>query len=368
MSKSPKAVISRRAALTGAAIAAPVAFAAPAIAQANPKITWKLASSFPKNLPALYGCASLFIERVKQATDGNFQIQFFGPGELVPPLQTLDAVQEGTIDLTHTGSYYYIGKEPSFAFATQLPFGLNARQQDAWIDHGGGGPLLDEFFAKYKVKHLKFGNTAAQMMGWFRKELRTPADLQGLKFRIGGLAGQIMARVGAIPQQLALSEVYQALERGSIDGADFVSPLDDVKLGLTKVAKYYYYPAWQENGPLTNLLINMARWNDLPANYQAIVTAASAEASHYMTSYYDAGNMAALRQIIAEGGLIKPLAPSIMDALYKASVETYDEISAKDPQFKKIYEPWKKFRQEINLWFSVSETPMDVTVQRLVRA
>lgn len=360
--------INRRVALTGGLALPAVALAAPAIAQGAPKVTWRLASSFPKTLPSLFGGVSLFIDRVKEATDGNFNIQYFAPGEIVPPLQTLDAVQNGTVELTHTGSYYFIGKSPAFAFGTQMPFGLNARQQEAWIDHAGGGPLLDEFYAKYNVQHFKFGNTGAQMMGWFRKELKTPEDLKGLKFRIGGIAGQIMAKTGAVPQQIALSDVYQALERGSIDGADYVSPMDDVKLGLAKVAKYYYYPAWQENGPLTNLFVNIDRWKELPPSYQAIVKAASAEASHYMTSMYDAMNMASLRQIIADGGEIKPLPQEIMDTLFRASVEVYEETAAKDEQFKKIYDHWKNFRAEVSLWFSVSETPMDLTVQRLVRS
>ena len=360
--------VDRRSALkTLAAGGATTALASPAIAQSQPTIRWRLASSFPKSLDALYACASLFIQRVKEATDGKFEIQFFGPGEIVGALQVLDAVQNGTIECCHTGSYYFVGKDPAFAFACQVPFGLNARQQEAWLLEGGGAALIDAFMAKYNIVHMHFGNTGAQMGGWFRKEIKTVDDLKGLKFRIGGLSGNILQKLGVVPQQIAAGDIYPALERGTIDAAEWVSPIDDEKLGFVKVAKYYYYPGWWEAGPLTNLFINQGKWNELPPHYQAIVRSASAEASRIMLAKYDALNMAALRRLIGAGAELRTFSREILEASFKATQETMTELAAKSPDFKTIYEPWSKFRADINLWFSVSETPLDSFLQRALR-
>ena len=233
-------------AMGAGAVAAAVA--KPAIAQSMPELKWRLTASWPKALDTLYGACTTFAKYISDATDGKFQIQTFAAGEIVPGLQVLDAVQNGTVEMGHTATYYYIGKDPTWALFCAFPFGLNARQQNAWYYDGDGQKLIDEFGAKYNCKCLLAGNTGTQMGGWFRKEISTVADLKGLKFRIGGWAGKTMAKLGAIPQQIAGGDIYPALEKGTIDAAEWVGPYDDEKLGFYKVAKYYYYPGWWEGG------------------------------------------------------------------------------------------------------------------------
>jgi TRAP-type mannitol/chloroaromatic compound transport system substrate-binding protein len=356
-------LLSRRGTLTLAAAGTASALAAPAIAQSQPAIKWRLASSFPKNLVGLTAAADTFIKRVAEATDNQFQIQYFAPGEITPPLQTLDATQNGTIECTHTGAYYYIGKDPAFAFATNVPFGLNARQQDAWLFEGGGNDVLAPLFDQFGVVHFPLGSTGAQMGGFFRKPINASADLTGLKLRIGGLGGQLLQKLGVVPQQLAGGEVYAALERGTIDAAEFTSPMDDEKLGLAKVAKYYYYPGFWDYGALTNLFINKQKFAELPASYKAIVSCASAEASRAMLMKYDSGNTEPMRRMAAAGMELKPFSREILDAAYKASQELYAELSAKSAHFKRVYDNWSKFREEAHLWFSINETRMDLFMQ-----
>jgi TRAP-type mannitol/chloroaromatic compound transport system substrate-binding protein len=225
----------------GAGLAAS-AIAAPAIAQSMPELKWRLTASWPKSLDTLYGCCEDFAKNVADVTDNKFQIQVFAAGEIVPGLQVLDAVQKGTVELGHTAGYYYWGKDPSFAFTTALPFGLNPRQQEAWQLRGGGLELLDPLFADFGCYGLPMGNTCSQMGGWFRKEINTVADLNGLKFRIGGFAGKVISRLGVVPQSLAPGDIYPALEKGTIDSVEWIGPHDDEKLGFYKVAKYYYHP------------------------------------------------------------------------------------------------------------------------------
>ncbi len=191
------------------------AIAAPAIAQSNPTINWRLASSFPKSLDTIFGAAEILARRVSQLTQGKFNIRAFPGGELVPALQVLDAVQAGTVEIGHSASYYYFGKDPTFAFDTAIPFGLTSRQQTAWIEQGGGKQLLRDFFREYGVINLLGGNTGCQMGGWFRREVNTPKDLSGLKMRVGGFAGRVMQRLGVVPQQIAGGDIYPALEKGT---------------------------------------------------------------------------------------------------------------------------------------------------------
>ena len=354
----------RRAFLKSAAtsaVAAPAAavIAAPAIAQSQPEINWRLQSSFPKALDAIFGAAEVISNRVAAATDGKFQIRVFAAGEIVPGLQVLDAVQDGTVECGHTACYYYVGKDPTFAFDTSLPFGLNGRQQNAWMYHGGGMELMRELFKSYNCINFPAGNTGAQMGGWFRKEINTVEDLSGLKFRIGGYAGQVVSKLGVVPQQIAGGDIYPALEKGTIDAAEWVGPYDDEKLGFHKVAQHYYYPGWWEGGPMLSLLVNVAQWESLPKPYHAIVEAAAAEANVWMVAKYDALNMPALRRLVQGGTILKPYTKEIMEACYKAATELYDETAASNANFKKVYEAWKPFRDDINLWFRVAENSFD---------
>jgi TRAP-type mannitol/chloroaromatic compound transport system substrate-binding protein len=339
--------------------AAATTVAAPAIAQSMPEIRWRLASSFPKSLDTIYGAAEVMAKRVAAATDNKFRIRAFAAGEIVPGLQVVDAVQAGTVECGHTANYYYVGKDPTFAFDTAIPFGLNGRQQNAWMYHGGGVELMREFFKDYNCHNIPCGNTGCQMGGWFRKEIKTVKDLEGLKFRIGGFAGQVLAKLGVVPQQLAAGDIYPALEKGTIDAAEWVGPYDDEKLGFNKVAKYYYYPGWWEGGPQLSLMVNIAQWNQLPKHYQAIVEAACAEANVWMVAKYDAVNPAAVRRLVGGGAVLRPFSREVMEASLKAANELYAETSAKNAKFKKVYDSWVKFRDEQLLWFRVAENQFD---------
>jgi len=333
--------------------------AAPAIAQSQPKIQWRLAASWPKSLDTLYGGAELVAKRVSEMTDGNFQIRTFAAGEIVPALQVLDAVKAGTVELGHTALYYYFGKDPAFALACAVCFGPNARQANAWWYHGGGEQALEPLCTEYGIKAILAGNTGCQMGGWFRKEIKSVADLKGLKFRIGGMAGLVLAKIGVVPQLIGGPDIYPALEKGTIDGAEWVGPYDDEKLGFNKVAQYYYYPGFWEGGPMLHTLVNLNKWNELPKNYQAALIAACGEANAWMPAKYDDANPKALRRLVGGGTKLRPFPKSVMQAAEKAAYELYDELKAKSKHWAAVYPEWKKYRDEEFLWFRVAESTYD---------
>jgi len=340
----------------GSAGIATVAIAAPAIAQTvAPEIRWRCASSFPKALDTIFGMSEFMSKRVSDATGGKFQIRMFAPGEIVPALQVADAVQAGTVECGHTASYYYVGKNTAFAFETTMPFGLNARQHNAWLYFGGGKQLVSDFLREYNIHTITFGNTGAQMGGWFRKEIRTLADMKGLKMRIPGFGGRVFAALGAVPQNIAAGEIYQALERGTIDAAEWVGPQDDEKLGFFKVAKNYYYPGWWEPGPGLSLYINIKAWEALPAEYKAVLEAACAEGNIRLLADYDNKNPAALQRLVNQGAVLRAYPRDIMQAAFKAAEQIYAEEAEKNPAFKKIYDNWRAFRTDQYRWFRVGE-------------
>ncbi|MGB8489073.1 MAG: TRAP transporter substrate-binding protein [Xanthobacteraceae bacterium] len=347
--------------------AAAVAVAAPAIAQSAPELKWRLTSSFPKSLDTIYGAAEVFSKAVAEATDNKFQIQVFAAGEIVPGLSAADAVQTGTVEMCHTASYYYFGKDPTFAFGTAVPFGLNTRMQNSWMFFGGAMDLMNDFYKKFNIYAIPAGNTGAQMGGWFRKEIKDVGDLNGLKMRIGGFAGTVMQRLGAVPQQIAGGEIYPALEKGTIDAAEWVGPYDDEKLGFYKVAKYYYYPGWWEGSAMLHNFFNIDKWNALPAGYKSILRSASAVANEWMVAKYDAANPAALRRLVAGGAEMKPFSQPVLEACYKASNDIYAETSAKNPEFKKVYDSMAAFRGDEYLWWQVAEYTFDTFQIRALR-
>jgi len=340
--------------------AAAAVVASPAIAQSAPEVKWRLASSFPKSLDTIYGGAEVMAKMVSELTDGKFQIQVFAAGEIVPALQAADAVTNGTVEMCHTVSYYYVGKDPTFAVASSVPFGLNARGQNAWLFQGGGNDMFNEFYKKFNIHGLPCGNTGAQMGGWFRKEIKTPADLQGLKMRIAGIAGQVLAKLGVVPQQIGGGDIYPSLEKGTIDGAEWVGPYDDEKLGFSKVAPFYYYPGFWEGGPTVHAFVNLEKWNALPKAYQAALTAACTFANTQMQARYDMQNPAALKRLVGAGTQLRPFSQEILEACLKASNELYSEISAKNPEFKKAIESMAAFRNDQYLWWQVAELSFDV--------
>ena len=331
------------------------AIAAPAIAQSMPEVKWRLTSSFPKSLDVPYGSAETLAKFVAEATDNKFQIQVFAAGEIVPPFQAVDAVTNQTVEMCHTAAYYFIGKDPTFALYCSVPFGLNSRQQNAWFQDHGGQDMLNEFGKKFKLYGIAGGNTGTQMGGWFRKEIKTVADFNGLKYRIGGWAGKTIQKLGGVPQQIPGGDIYPALEKGTIDAAEWVGPYDDEKLGFYKVAKFYYYPGWWEGGTALHFYINTEKWDALPKAYKSLLTVGAGYSNMDVQAKYDARNPQALKRLVAGGTQLRPFSQEIMEAALKASNEVNAETSAANADFKKIWESQQAFRNDENLWWQVAE-------------
>ena len=350
---------------TGVGFAASSVVAAPAIAQSSPELKWRLTASWPKSLDTLYGAPEYMAKRVAEITDNKFQIQCFAAGEIVPALQALDATQNGTVEMCHTASYYYFGKDAAFTFGTALPFGLNTRQQNAWQFFGGGMELFNDFLKNFNVWGVPTGNTTCQMGGWFRKEIKTVEDLQGLKFRVGGFAGRILQKLGVVPQQLGAGDIYPSLEKGTIDAAEWVGPYDDEKLGFQKVAKYYYYPGWWEGCAQPHLMVNLDKWNALPKNYQAVVLAAAQEAGVWMTSKYDYQNPQAVKRLVASGAELRAFPQPVMEACYKAAGELYADIAKSNAHFKKLLDSLTAYRSDSYQWQQVAELAYDSFMIRM---
>jgi TRAP-type mannitol/chloroaromatic compound transport system substrate-binding protein len=348
---------------TGIGVAA-ATVAAPAIAQSAPEVKWRMTCSWPKSLDTLYGGAEVLSKAVAEATDNKFQIQVFAAGEIVPGLQVVDAVQNGTVEMGHSASYYYFGKDPTFAFGTSVAFGPNQRINQGWYLLGGGKEVLNEFYAKYNVRTMLAGNTGCQMGGWFRKEIKDVSDLNGLKFRTGGYAGRVFQKLGCVPQPIAGSAIYAALEKGDIDGAAWVGPYDDEKLELQRVAPYYCYPGWWEGGAMLHNFINIEKWNALPPAYKAVVRTCSEMANAWMLSKYDAVNPPALKRLLGAGAKLSPFPPAVMDACLKASLDLYHEVAASNSDFKKIYDAMIAYRGDQYLWWQVAEYTNDTFLIR----
>jgi TRAP-type mannitol/chloroaromatic compound transport system substrate-binding protein len=277
----------------------------------------------------------------------------------VPGLQAADAVQSGTVEMCHTASYYYFGKDPTFTFGTAVPFGLNSRMQTAWMYFGGGMELMNEFYKKFNIYGIPAGNTGAQMGGWFRKEIKELPDLNGLKMRIGGFAGRVLSKLGVVPQQIAGGDIYPALEKGTLDACEWVGPYDDEKLGFQKVAQFYYYPGWWEGGPMLHNFINIDKWNTLPPAYKSLVRTASSMANEWMQARYDAQNPAALKRLVAGGAQLRPFSQPVMDASLRAAFELYAEVGKTNADFKKVLDAMLSFRNDEYLWWQVAEYTYD---------
>lgn len=356
-------MIKRRQILNTAAIAAGTAVTLAAcgrtqtaanIQTTQPNIRWRMATSWTKSL-IIFSGADVISRRVKEMTNGHFTITPFAAGEVVPGLQVMDAVQAGTVECGHTASYYYTGKNPALAFGTTVPFGLNAQQQNSWLYHGGGLETIQKIYSDFNIINFPAGNSGTQMGGWFKRQINTVADLQGLKMRIPGIGGQIMSRMGVNVQVLPAGEIFLALDRGAIDAAEWVGPYDDEKLGLHKAAQFYYYPGWSEPGPTLDILINRSAWNQLPPEYQAILKTAAYEANMNMLCEYDALNSQALARLTAGGTKLVPFSREIMQASQTASFDFLEENASQDKTFKEVYQQWKAFRQQVFDWNRVNE-------------
>jgi TRAP-type mannitol/chloroaromatic compound transport system substrate-binding protein len=336
---------------------------APAVVHAQQALRWRLASSFPKSLDTIYGGGEVFAKKVGEMTGGKFQISVHAAGEIMPAFGVVDGVQNGTVEMAHTVPYYFFGKDETFAIGASIPFGLNSRQMTAWMLEGNGLKLMRDFYRNYNIVNFPGGNTGAQMGGWFRKEINAVADMKGLKFRIGGFAGRIIERLGAVPQNLPGGDIYPALEKGTIDAAEWVGPYDDQKLGFNKVAPHYYYPGWWEGGPQVDLFINTKAYDALTPEYKAIVEAASSHAHVDMQAKYDARNPGALKQLVGAGTKLHRFPKDVMEACFKVSMDYYSELSGKNPAWKKVYEDYTKFRADQVLWFRFAEAAFDDFMQ-----
>ncbi|MCT7982937.1 TRAP transporter substrate-binding protein [Laspinema sp. A4] len=320
-----------------------------------PRIRWNMATSWPASLDTIYGGAQTIAKRVAEMTDNRFEIRPYPAGELLPGLQVLDAVQSGTVQCGHTASYYYIGKNPALAFATSVPFGLNAQQQNAWLYHGGGLEAIQRLYSDFNIINFPAGNTGVQMGGWFKRQINSVRDLNGLKMRIPGLGGQVMEKLGVNVQVLPGGEIFLALERGAIDAAEWVGPYDDLKLGLNKAAQFYYYPGWWEPGPTLDVLVNKSQWEQLPKDYQEIFKTAAYEANLNMLARYEVLNREALATLKTGGTQLLPYSQEIIDAAKKVTFELYAQNASQDATFRGIYEQWNKFREEIYQWTAITE-------------
>jgi len=327
---------------------------APAV-HTTKKVQWRLASSFPRGLDTIFGAAEVLADRLDKMTDGNFKIRVYPAGELVPGTQVLDGVQQRTVQVGHTASYYYLGKNPALAFDCTVPFGLTSRQQTAWLSQGGGRELMAPLFADFGIVAFPAGNTGAQMGGWFKREIESVADLAGLTMRIPGMGGQVMSELGATVQLLAGGDIYPALERGAIDATEWVGPYDDEKLGFHKVAKYYYYPGWWEPGPHLSYYVSQQAWDDLPAIYKEAFQAAAVESATVMQAMYDQKNPEALARLLELGIETRAFAPDILTAARDAAFQLYSDHAAGDATYKGLYEAWSKFREDSFRWWGLAE-------------
>jgi TRAP-type mannitol/chloroaromatic compound transport system substrate-binding protein len=355
----------RRSFVRGAGLAGVLAAgAAPAVVHAQANIRWRLASSFPKALDTIFGAAEVFAKSVSDMSGGKFQVSVHAAGELMPALGVVDGVQNATVEMAHTAPYYFFGKDPTFALDCSIPFGMNSRQMTSWMFEGNGLKLTREFYEGYNIVNFPMGNTGAQMGGWFRKEVKSLAEVKGLKFRIGGFGGQVFERIGGLAQNIPGGEIYQALEKGTVDAAEWVGPYDDLKLGFNKVAPNYAYPGWWEGGPQLTLYVNNKAYAGLSAEYKAIIENAASHAHVVMQARYDAKNPAALKQLVGSGVKLFRFPKDMMEAAFKEAMALYGELSAKNPAWKKVYEDFSAYRRDQNLWFRFTEAGFDDFMQQ----
>jgi TRAP-type mannitol/chloroaromatic compound transport system substrate-binding protein len=311
----------------------------------GPKVSWRMQTSFSPTMDLLHGSGVRIGERVEALTGGNFTIRVYSAGEIVPGLQVMDAVMQGTLQCGLTSGYYYIGKHPALAFDTAIPFGLTTRQTLAWLDHGGGLDLINKIYAEFGILSIPASTTGGQMGGWFRQPVNSLAELAGQRMRIPGIGGEIMSRLGVTVQTLAGPDIYPALERGAIDATEWVGPYDDEKLGLQQIAKYYYYPGWWEPGVNIGLLISQAAYDDLPPAYQQVLWSVCGDTFGWSLSAYDAGNPPAMQRLVDNDHVVvSRYADDILAAAWRESAAYLDELASGNAEFKQILDSYRAFR------------------------
>jgi TRAP-type mannitol/chloroaromatic compound transport system substrate-binding protein len=317
---------------------------------------WKMVTSWPKNTPGLGVNAENIARVINEMSGGRLQIHVYGANELVPAMGVFDSVSSGSVEMGHSGSYFWRGKVPAAQFFTSVPFGMNAQELYGWIHHGGGLELWRELYAPFNLIPFPAGNTGVQMAGWFNREINTVADLRGLKMRIPGLAGEVFNLAGGTAVNIPGGELYTALQTGVIDAAEWVGPENDLAFGFQQIAKYYYYPGWHEPGPSMELIINKTAFENLPKDLQAIVTYAARAMSQDMIDSYTAKNSRALKELVENQGVqVRRLPDEVLKRFYDISQQVYEQQSAKDPQFKKVYESYSTFMKDSAAYQKISE-------------
>lgn len=317
---------------------------------------WKMVTTWPPNLPVLQTGAERFAKRVEEVTGGRIKIKVFAGGELVPALGVFDAVSEGSVECGSGAAYYWGGKAPAAQWFTTVPFGLNAQGINAWFYSGGGLELWEEVYAPFNLVPRPQGNTGVQMGGWFRKEMNTIDDYKGLKMRIPGLGGKVVAKAGGTVVLLPGGEIFTSLERGVIDATEWVGPMHDLRMGFYKAAKYYYYPGWHEPGTCLEVIFNKTAYDALSRDLQLALDAVAAETNMWSLSEFEAGNGAALQELISQHNVKMVRFPEpLLDNLRKLAKETVEEEADKDPMARKVHEAFKKFKEQVGVWGSVSE-------------
>jgi TRAP-type mannitol/chloroaromatic compound transport system substrate-binding protein len=317
---------------------------------------WKLVTSWPKNFPGLGTAPERFAEQVEQLSGGRLTIKVYGAGELVPALQVFDAVSQGTVEMGHSGAYYWKGKASAAQFFTSVPFGLTAQEMNGWIQYGGGQALWEEVYAPFNLLPLPGGNTGVQMGGWFNKEINSVDDLKGLKMRIPGLGGEVLARAGGTPVTLPGGEIFTSLQTGTIDATEWVGPYNDLAFGLYKVAEHYYYPGWHEPGSMMEFTINKDAFAELPADLQAIVRITAKAINEDMLAEYTTRNQAALIELKEKHGVdVREFPADVLDKLQTLSDEVVAEVAGADPLSQKVYDSYKAYRDQVKAYHAVSE-------------
>lgn len=322
----------------------------------QPDYTWRMVTTWPKNFPGLGTTAELFAERVEAMSGGRMTIQVYGANEIVPAMGVFDAVSDGSAEMGHGGSYYWRGKVPAAQFFTTIPFGMNAQEMNAWLHHGGGLELWREVYEPFDIIPFPGGNTGVQMAGWFNKEINTIEDLRGLKMRIPGLAGDVFNRAGGSAVNIPGGELYTSLQTGVIDAAEWVGPANDQSFGFHQIARYYYYPGWQEPGSTLELIVNKSAFEGLPEDLQAIIAVAAREANQDMLDQYTARNPVALKAMVERGDAeLRRLPDDVLQRLYTLSRDIYAEQAAQDPLFRKVYHSYRDFLARVSDYHKITE-------------
>ncbi len=353
----------RRSVVQQAGLAGILASCAAPVVHAQPVLRWRLATALHPMLDAVHSGTEQFARQVGLLSGGRLQISLLSNEEPVSPLAQLEALQQGEIDALHAVPSHFVSLDECFAFDSAIPFGLNSRQAIAWQLEGNGQKLLRDFYAPHQIVNFPMGNSGAQMGGWYRRELRTPGDMQGLRMQIGGLGARVLQLLGGLPQQMAMTELVGALERGTLDAVEWVGPHDDRKLGLSRVARHYYYPGWWEGGAQLSLYCNLKSWRALPPELKAVVDAAAQSVHATIQARYDVLNPVALKQLVAAGAKVKAFPKPVIDAAFKASSALYADLSRRNPSWRRIYADFSAFRREQNLWHRLAEASFDRYMQ-----